>query len=88
MNWPHFRMPSQNLSAHQDDRERADLPALDERGGLEQFVQRAQAAGHDDERAGVLHEADLAREEVAELDAADPRTDSRICSCGRMMFSP
>ena len=57
------------LRAHQDQRERPDLPALDERGRLEQFVERAQPAGHDDESARVFHQADLAREEIAELDA-------------------
>ena len=53
----------------QHDREVADLAGLDEREGLEQLVHRPEAAGQDDEPVGVLHEHDLAGEEVAELDA-------------------
>ncbi len=44
----------------------ADRARLDQRERLEQLVERAEAAGRDDERARVAHEHDLAREEVAE----------------------
>ena len=52
--------------ANQDDGERNDLEGLDEGERLEEFVERAEAAGEDDESARVLHEHDLAHEEVAE----------------------
>jgi hypothetical protein len=43
-----------------------DLAGLAQRGGLEQLVERAEAAGEDHERARVADEHDLAREEVVE----------------------
>jgi hypothetical protein len=56
--------------AGQDHRERGDLPGLDEGDGLEELVERSVAAGQDHERLRVLHEHDLADEEVAERDHA------------------
>ena len=41
--------PRPVLGAEQHQRERRDLPGLDQREGLEQLVQRAEAAGHHDE---------------------------------------
>ena len=55
--------------AEQHDREVADLAGLAQRRGLEQLVQRAEAAREDDERARVAHEHHLAREEVVEVEA-------------------
>ena len=57
------------LGAHQDHREVLHLLRLDQGERLEQLVERPVAARKDHERVGVLHEHDLAREEVAELDA-------------------
>jgi len=37
--------------------------------GLEELVERAQPAGHDDERARILHQHHFSDEEVVELDA-------------------
>ncbi len=45
------------------------LRGLDQGQRLEQLVERPEPAGVDHERVGVLHEHDLAGEEVAELDA-------------------
>ena len=59
--------PRPVLGADEDDREVADLAGLDEGQRLEQLVERAEAAGQDHERVGVLHEHRLAREEVPEL---------------------
>ena len=53
--------------AEQHDREVADLAGLAQRRRLEQLVERAEAAGEDDERARVAHEHHLAREEVVEV---------------------
>jgi AcrR family transcriptional regulator len=50
----------------QHDREVADLARLAQRRGLEQLVERAEAARERDERARVAHEHHLAREEVVE----------------------
>ena len=55
--------------AEQHDREVADLARLAQRRGLEQLVERAEAAREDDERARVAHEHHLAREEVVEVEA-------------------
>ncbi len=52
----------------QDDGETGDLPGLDQGEGFEQLIQSAQAAGEDDEAAGVLDEHRLASEEVAKVD--------------------
>ena len=46
-----------------------DLAGLREGQRLKQLIERAKAAGEDDETAGVLDEHVLADEEVAELDA-------------------
>ena len=63
----------------QHDREVADLAGLDEGQRLEQLVERAEAAGQDHERVGVLHEHRLAGEEVAELDAeVDVRVEALL----------
>ena len=57
----------------------ADLAGLDQGQRLEQLVQRAEAAGQDHERVGVLHEHHLAGEEVAELDAeVDVRVEALL----------
>ena len=48
----------------------ADLPGLNEREGLEQLVDRADAARQHDERIGVLDEQDLTNEEVVARDAS------------------
>ena len=44
------------------------LPGLHQRQQLEPLVHRAEAAGQQHERVGLLHERDLAREEVLEVD--------------------
>ena len=79
--------PAQYSRPDEDDREVADLAGLDEGQRLEQLVERAEAAGQDHERVGVLHEHRLAGEEVAELDAeVDVRVEptargaARCCS--------
>src|SRR3954451_23749465 len=51
----------------QADRELVDLAGLDQRQRLEELVERAEAAGQDDERVRVADEHDLAREVVVEL---------------------
>ena len=56
------------VGAEEDDGEVLDLAGLDERHGLEQLVERAEAAREDDEALGVLDEHRLAHEEVAEGD--------------------
>ena len=61
--------PLQYCDPDQDHREVAHLAGLDEGQCLEQLVHRAEAAGQDHERIGVLDEHHLAREEVAEIDA-------------------
>ena len=61
--------PFPELAAQQHERKRADLAALDQRRRFEQLVQRAQAAGHDDVGARVLHQHHFADEEILELDA-------------------
>src|SRR6185503_2622486 len=61
--------------AHEDQWERPNLSALNQGHGFEHFIEGAEPARHDDERAGVFHEADFAREEVTKLDA---RIDVRI----------
>ncbi len=61
--------PDQYGDAHQHDREVAHLAGLDQGQGLEQLVHGPEAAGQDHEAVRVLHEHDLAGEEVAELDA-------------------
>jgi len=62
---------STNLSRtrrHRDQRESLELVGLHQRRDLERFVERAESARHHDERARVLHQHHLAREEVVELD--------------------
>ena len=61
--------PRPVVAAHQDHREVLDLAGLDQGQRLEQLVERPEPARVDHERVGVLHEHDLAGEEVAELDA-------------------
>src|SRR3990167_3144473 len=51
---------------HQDDRHLARLAGLHQCERLEQLVERAEAAGQDDERGGELREHHLAREEMLE----------------------
>ena len=51
-----------------DDREVLDLARLHEGRGLEELVHGADAARHDDEGVGVLHEHQLPHEEVLERD--------------------
>ena len=55
--------------AEEDDGHGLDLAGLDEREQLEGLVERAEAAGEADHRAGVLQEHDLAGVEVAEVEA-------------------
>ena len=52
---------------HEDQREWANFSALNKGGGLEKLVECTEAARHHNKRAGVLHEADLAGEEVSKL---------------------
>ena len=61
--------PRPVVAAHQHDREVTHLAGLDQAERLEQLVERAEAAGEDDEAAGVADEHHLAREEVVELEA-------------------
>ena len=63
------------VPAEEDDRELIDLAGLDERQRLERFVERAEAAGEDDERVRVLDEHRLPDEEVAEV---HQRIDVRV----------
>ena len=56
--------------SNQDHGKVADLPGLHEREGLEQLVDRADAARQHDERIGVLDEQDLTNEEVMARDAS------------------
>src|SRR5512142_767140 len=65
------------VPAEEDHRELVDLSRLDERERLERLIERPEAARKDDERGRVLHEHELANEEVAEL---DDRVDVRIRS--------
>ena len=58
------------VRVHQHHREVLDLAGLDQRGGLEQLVQRAEAARQHHEGVAVLHQHHLAHEEVAERDPA------------------
>ena len=81
------QQPGPVRPADQDDRELPHLAGLDQRQRLEQLVERAETAGQDDEAVGVLHEHDLAGEEVAELDAevdvgvrSPARAAARCCS--------
>jgi len=55
------------LAADEDHREGPDLVGLHEHERLEEFIKRAEPARGDDERVGVADEADLAREEVVEV---------------------
>ena len=55
------------LLPDQHDRHRRDLLGLDQRQRLEHLVHRPEAAGEVDERGRVLHEVELAHEEVAEV---------------------
>ena len=56
------------FAPEQDQRKGADLAALNERGRLEQLIERTQTAGHDDIGARVFHEHDFADEEILKLD--------------------
>src|SRR4051812_45354633 len=55
------------FAPEEDHGEVADLPGLHQRQRLEELVVRSPTARQDDERLRRLHEADLARVEVAEL---------------------
>ena len=61
--------PGPIAGAEHDHREVHDLPRLDQRQRLEEFVHGAEAAREDDEGFRVLDEHRLAHEEVVELDA-------------------
>ena len=63
------------------------LAGLDQRQRLEQLVERAEAAGEDDEALGRLHEARLARVEVLEGSPMS-RYGFGSCSCGSSMLKP
>src|SRR5690554_723842 len=52
---------------HQDDREILDLAGLNQGEGLEEFVHRAETAGHDHECVGVFDQHDLSHEEIAKV---------------------
>ena len=54
------------VGVEEHDGEVQHLAGLDQRQRLEQLVERAEAAGEDDEALARLHEADLARVEVRE----------------------
>src|SRR4051812_16037552 len=58
--------PRPPLDADEDDGELADLVGLDEHQRLEELVERAEAAGEDDEAGRVADEHELAREEEVE----------------------
>src|SRR5262245_27182132 len=60
--------PVPEIPPVEDDGEVVDLLGLLERQRLEDLVERAEAAGQAHEAAGVLHEHDLAHEEVVEGD--------------------
>ena len=63
----------------QDDGEPRHLLGLDQRQGLEQFIQGAETAGEYDETVAVLDETGLAGEEVAEVHTdLDPLIDSLL----------
>ena len=75
------------VPAEEDHGELVDLAGLDQRERLEQLVERAEAAGKDDERVRVLDEHRLPHEEVAEVHDAcrrtgwpPARTAARCCS--------
>ena len=75
------------LTTHQHDREICDLPRLNQRERLEQLVERPEPARHGDERVGVLHEHQLADEEVAKVMRYRDR-DWALCSFGSRMLQP
>src|SRR5262245_41758940 len=56
------------FGAHDDNREVLDFSSLNESEGLEQFVERARSAWHDNEGIGVLHEQGLSHKEVIKGD--------------------
>src|SRR5665647_935519 len=55
------------VPAEENDRELIDLASLNERECLERFVERAEAAGEDNEGARVLDEHRFPNEEVSEV---------------------
>jgi hypothetical protein len=57
------------LAAEQQDGAAAALAGLHQRHGLEQLVQRAEAAGEAHQRDAAHHEVHLAQREVVELEA-------------------
>jgi hypothetical protein len=57
------------VGAEQHDGHRLGLAGLHQREHLEQFVQRAKAAGEGHQRLGAHHEVHLAQREVVELEA-------------------
>lgn len=56
------------VTPHQDDRKINNLPGLDERRDLEEFIEGPETARHDHERIRVLDQHHLADEEVVEGD--------------------
>src|SRR5262245_37557942 len=56
------------LAAHQDQRKRTDLPALQQSGCFKQFVKRTQPTRQNNVGARVLDQHNLANEEIAEFD--------------------
>ena len=60
----HVELRRPVVAAEQDHREVADHAGLDQRQRFEELVERAEAAGEDDEALGRLHEHRLARVEV------------------------
>ncbi|MNY78704.1 hypothetical protein D3C86_2190670 [compost metagenome] len=56
-------------AAEQHDGHRLGLLALHQGDHLEEFVQRAEAAGEGHQRLGAHHEMHLAQREVVELEA-------------------
>ena len=59
--------PLPEIAADQNNRTGRNLAGLHQRQAFKQFVQRAEAAGHDDVSVGVFDEHHLAREKVAEF---------------------
>src|SRR6266496_1336526 len=58
------------IGAHDHDRKVLDFPGLNQGDRFEQLIQRACAAGHDDESVGILNEERFADEEVMHSHAA------------------
>lgn len=56
------------IGPHEDDREVIEFIRLDKSQGFEQFVECAEAAGHDDEGVAIFDQHHFAHEEVAQGD--------------------